>query len=46
MTIYPLGSRYSSKVVKLSNESVFVGDITTVGRRTGLPRTVELVYGV
>jgi len=28
--------------VKLSNESVFVGEITTIGRRTGLPRTVEL----
>ena len=42
MTIYPLRTRYSSKVVKLSNESVFVGEITTVGRRTGLPRTVEL----
>lgn len=28
--------------MKLQNESVFVGEITTVGRRTGLPRTVEL----
>jgi len=26
----------------LQNESVFVGNLTTVGRRTGLPRTVEL----
>jgi len=28
--------------MKLSNESVFVGALTTIGRRTGLPRTVEL----
>jgi deazaflavin-dependent oxidoreductase (nitroreductase family) len=28
--------------LKPRNESVFVGQITTVGRRTGLPRTVEL----
>ena len=28
--------------VNLRNESVFVGELTTVGRRTGLPRTVEL----
>lgn len=28
--------------MKLRNESVFVGEITTIGRRTGLPRTVEL----
>ena len=28
--------------MKLRNESVFVGDLTTIGRRTGLPRTVEL----
>jgi deazaflavin-dependent oxidoreductase (nitroreductase family) len=26
----------------LRNESVFVGELTTVGRRTGQPRTVEL----
>ncbi len=26
----------------LRNESVFVGELTTIGRRTGLPRTVEL----
>jgi len=26
----------------LRNESVFVGELTTVGRRTGLARTVEL----
>jgi deazaflavin-dependent oxidoreductase (nitroreductase family) len=24
------------------NESVFVGELTTVGRKTGLPRTVEI----
>ena len=28
--------------MKLANESVFVGDLTTVGRRTGRARTVEL----
>lgn len=28
--------------MKLRNQSVFVAEITTVGRRTGLPRTVEL----
>lgn len=28
--------------MKLKNESVFVAELTTVGRRTGLPRTVEL----
>lgn len=28
--------------MKLRNESVFVGELTTVGRRTGRPRTVEL----
>lgn len=28
--------------MKLKNESVFVGALTTIGRRTGLPRTVEL----
>ena len=28
--------------VNLPNESVFVGELTTIGRRTGLPRTVEL----
>ena len=28
--------------VNLRNESVFVGELTTIGRRTGLPRTVEL----
>jgi deazaflavin-dependent oxidoreductase (nitroreductase family) len=28
--------------MKLRNESVFVGELTTVGRRTGLCRTVEL----
>lgn len=28
--------------MKLRNESVFVAELTTVGRRTGLPRTVEL----
>ena len=28
--------------MKLKNDSVFVGDLTTIGRRTGLPRTVEL----
>jgi deazaflavin-dependent oxidoreductase (nitroreductase family) len=28
--------------MKIKNKSVFVGDLTTVGRRTGLPRTVEL----
>jgi deazaflavin-dependent oxidoreductase (nitroreductase family) len=28
--------------MNLKNESVFVGELTTVGRRTGLPRTVEL----
>ena len=28
--------------MNLKNESVFVGDLTTIGRRTGLPRTVEL----
>ncbi len=28
--------------MKLRNESVFVGELTTIGRRTGLPRTVEL----
>ena len=28
--------------MKLRNESLFVGELTTIGRRTGLPRTVEL----
>jgi deazaflavin-dependent oxidoreductase (nitroreductase family) len=28
--------------MKLNNESVFVGELTTVGRRTGIARTVEL----
>ena len=28
--------------MKLRDESVFVGDLTTIGRRTGLQRTVEL----
>ena len=28
--------------VNLRNESVFVGELTTIGRRTGLPRTVEV----
>ena len=28
--------------MKLQNESVFVAELTTIGRRTGLPRTVEL----
>ena len=28
--------------VNLRNESVFVGELTTIGRHTGLPRTVEL----
>ena len=28
--------------MNLRNESVFVGELTTVGRRTGLPRPVEL----
>ena len=28
--------------MKLRNESVFVAELTTIGRRTGLPRTVEL----
>lgn len=28
--------------MKLKNESVFVGVLTTTGRRTGLPRSVEL----
>jgi len=28
--------------MQLKNESVFVGELTTVGRSTGLPRTVEL----
>ncbi len=28
--------------MKLRNESVFVGELTTIGRRTGLPRTAEL----
>ena len=28
--------------MKLRNDSVFVGELTTIGRRTGLPRTVEL----
>jgi deazaflavin-dependent oxidoreductase (nitroreductase family) len=28
--------------MKFKNESVFVGELTTVGRRTGLARTVEL----
>jgi len=28
--------------MKLRNESVFVGRLTTAGRRTALPRTVEL----
>lgn len=28
--------------MKLRNESVFVGELTTIGRRTGLPRSVEL----
>jgi len=28
--------------MKLRNESVVVAEITTIGRRTGLPRTVEL----
>ncbi len=28
--------------MKLSNESIFVGALTTIGRSTGLPRTGEL----
>lgn len=28
--------------MKLANGSVFVGDLTTVGRKTGAPRTVEI----
>lgn len=28
--------------MKLKNETVFVGELTTIGRLTGLPRTVEL----
>lgn len=28
--------------MKLHNGSVFVGGLTTIGRRTGLPRSVEL----
>ncbi|HEY2988993.1 MAG TPA: nitroreductase family deazaflavin-dependent oxidoreductase [Candidatus Binatia bacterium] len=28
--------------MNLKNQSVFVGVLTTVGRRTGLPRTVEV----
>jgi deazaflavin-dependent oxidoreductase (nitroreductase family) len=28
--------------MKLNNESVFVGNLTTIGRKTGEPRTVEL----
>ncbi|HEY3305172.1 MAG TPA: nitroreductase/quinone reductase family protein [Candidatus Binatia bacterium] len=28
--------------MKLKNESVFVGELTTVGRSSGIPRTVEL----
>jgi deazaflavin-dependent oxidoreductase (nitroreductase family) len=28
--------------MQLADASVFVGELTTVGRRTGLPRTVEL----
>ena len=28
--------------MRLKNESVFVGELTTIGRHTGLPRTVEL----
>ena len=28
--------------MKLQNGAVFVGELTTIGRRTGLPRTVEL----
>jgi deazaflavin-dependent oxidoreductase (nitroreductase family) len=28
--------------MNLKNEAVFVGALTTIGRRTGLPRTVEL----
>ena len=28
--------------MKLKNASVFVGVLTTIGRRTGLPRSVEL----
>lgn len=28
--------------MKLKNESAFVGELTTIGRRTGLPRSVEL----
>ncbi len=28
--------------MRLQNGSVFVGELTTIGRRTGLPRTVEL----
>jgi deazaflavin-dependent oxidoreductase (nitroreductase family) len=28
--------------MKVADSSVFVGELTTLGRRTGLPRTVEL----
>lgn len=28
--------------MKLDNGSVFAGELTTIGRRTGLPRSVEL----
>jgi deazaflavin-dependent oxidoreductase (nitroreductase family) len=37
----PVPTAYIPRV-NLKNESVFVGDLTTIGRRTGLPRTVEL----
>ncbi len=33
---------YINKAVRLKNKAVFVGELTTIGRRTGLPRTVEL----
>jgi len=28
--------------MRLKNESIFVGEVTTIGRHTGLPRTVDL----
>jgi deazaflavin-dependent oxidoreductase (nitroreductase family) len=37
----PVPTAYIPRV-NLKNKSVFVGDLTTIGRRTGLPRTVEL----
>jgi len=36
------GVRFIVPAMKVADPSVFVGELTTIGRRTRLPRTVEL----